>query len=101
MLWDNWLGSLLDKSMCTLFCHGIFVFLIFNTLQDIMEFNKHPPIIKQNISLIQQFLDKYNALLVNNPFDDRLLDIQEMLSQALPALEVRSHQQPWVIATKK
>ena len=47
---------------------------------------------KQKMSLLQHFLDKCNALLVKNPFDDVLLDIQETLSQTLQVVEVHSYQ---------
>ena len=57
-------------------------------------------ICKQKMSLIQQFLDRCNALLVKSPFDDVLLDLQEALLQALQVLEVHSYQQSWVIAMK-
>ena len=50
--------------------------------------------------LIQQILDKCNAFFVSIPFDDLLLDIQWMLSQALQDLEVRSYQQAHVMGMK-
>ena len=52
------------------------------------------------MSLLQHFIDRCNALSVKNSFDDVLLDIQEMLSQALQMFKVRSYQQSQVMAKK-
>ena len=72
--------------------HGMFAFLIFNGLLDIMGFLKQLSI-KKKVRALQQLLHRCNALLVSSLLDDVLLDIQVTLNQALQDLEVRSYQQ--------
>ena len=75
-------------------------------LSNIQQFARHYGISqassrKQTVRLVQQLLNRCNALLVSSPFDDVLLDIQVTLSQALQDLEVHSYQRSRVVGMKQ
>ena len=97
------MGQLVEELTRQVNVHGLSAWDV--CLSNIQRFTRYygihqASIRKQKMSLVQQFLDRCNALLVKCPFDDVLLDIQEALSHALQVLQVCSYQRARVMAMK-